>query len=125
MWHFIFPWVIICTRLSWGKNMPHTGFDPGKLNERTHNRTFGDGTSGGHYICFTLSPFPIRWGGGEGESFRYTFKGYLDLSLVHTSYECKANFDFKNKQLGRVEMYIHFDVKSVSHVAFALSLIIH
>ena len=28
-------WVIICTRSSWKKKSPHTGVDPGKLNERT------------------------------------------------------------------------------------------
>ena len=28
-------WVVICTRSSWEKTPPHTGVDPGKLNERT------------------------------------------------------------------------------------------
>ena len=34
-------WVIICTRSSCGKKLPHTGFDPGNLNERTqYGRVF-------------------------------------------------------------------------------------
>ena len=39
VWRFFFQgqtWVIICTRSSWKTKTPHTGFDPGKLNERTH-----------------------------------------------------------------------------------------
>ena len=31
-------WVIICTHSSWETKPPHTGVDPGKLNERTHVR---------------------------------------------------------------------------------------
>ena len=37
-WRFFLPgrtWVIICTHLSWNKKPPHTGVNPGKLNERT------------------------------------------------------------------------------------------
>ena len=44
VWRFFFtgqPWVIICTRSSWTKKKPHTGIDPGKLNERTHYRQVG------------------------------------------------------------------------------------